>query len=99
VGAVVFGALAEKAWREMLGILKAVDVPRFYVAPEGREPAEPAELATLAPGAVVPSLVDALVAARSVARRSPVLVCGSLYLVGEARARLLRLQPDPIVAL
>lgn len=99
VGAVVFGALADKAWREMLGVLRALDAPRFYVAPSGRAPADPRTLAAIAPGTPTDGLTAALAAARAAAGTAPVVVCGSLYLVGEARARLLGLRLDPIVAL
>jgi dihydrofolate synthase/folylpolyglutamate synthase len=97
--AIVFGALGDKAWEDMLGLLRSLAAPRFYVAPGGRAPAEPAALAQIAPGATAPSVESALAAARAAARGGPVLVCGSLYLVGAARARLLGLALDPIVAL
>ena len=99
VGAVVFGALADKAWREMLGAIARVPAPRIYVAPGGRAPAELGVLAKEAPGTPASSVGEALAAARRAAGDRPVVVCGSLYLVGEARARLLRIPPDPIVAL
>lgn len=99
VGAVVFGALADKAWREMLGVVAGIDAPRFYVAPAGRAPAEPAMVAEEAEGTPESSLGEALVAARGVAGSRAVVVCGSLYLVGEARGRLLGIPADPIVAL
>lgn len=99
VGAVVFGALEDKAWREMLAVVAMVDAPRFYAAPAGRAPADPEVLRELAGGTPAGSLHDALRLARSAAGRRCVVVCGSLYLVGEARAKLLRLRPDPIVAL
>lgn len=99
VGAIVFGALADKAWREMLGIVAAVDAPRIYVAPSGRAPAEPSVLASERPGEAAASVADALVKARRAAGAQLAVVCGSLYLVGEARARLLGIAPDPIVAL
>jgi dihydrofolate synthase/folylpolyglutamate synthase len=99
IGAVVFGALADKAWREMLGAIATIDAPRFYATPVGRTPAEPELLASEAPGTPATSLAEALVAARRRAGEAPVIVCGSLYLVGEARSRLLGLAPDPIVAL
>jgi dihydrofolate synthase / folylpolyglutamate synthase len=101
IGALVFGALADKAWREMLGVIRQIDAPRFYATPSGRAPVAPAALADVAPGRAVAAraLRDALVAARGVAREAPVVVCGSLYLVGEARAALLDLPLDPIVAL
>jgi dihydrofolate synthase/folylpolyglutamate synthase len=98
-GAIVFGALADKAWREMLAMVAAIEAPRFYVAPSGRQPADPRALAEVAPGTPAASLDEALAFARRVAGARAVVVCGSLYLVGEARARLLGLRPDPVVAL
>lgn len=97
--AVVFGALADKPWREMLAMLREIEAPRFYVAPSGRQPADPRALAEVAPGTPAGSLGDALAAARGTAGDRAVVVCGSLYLVGEARARLLGLARDPAVAL
>ncbi len=100
-GALVFGTLADKAWPEMLEILGTVPCPRVYVAPQGRAAADPAALAARVPGRVAPSLPEALRLARAAAadHASPVVVCGSLYLVGEARALLLDLPTDPPVAL
>lgn len=98
-GAVVFGALADKPWKPMLEALRAVEAPRFYVRPAGRAPADPRALAEVAPGEATGDLDAALAGARAAAGAAPVVVCGSLYLVGEARARLLGLRPDPIVAL
>ena len=99
VGAVVFGALADKAWREMLGAIAMIRAPRIYVAPGGRAPADPGALATEASGTAASSVGEALASARRVADDRAVVVCGSLYLVGEARGRLLRIPSDPIVAL
>jgi dihydrofolate synthase/folylpolyglutamate synthase len=99
-GAIIFGALADKAWSEMLSELASLPCPRIYVAPRGRAATDPALLAARAPGHVAASLPAALAHARSlVAPSSPVVICGSLYLVGEARARLLDLPEDPPVAL
>ena len=96
---IVFGALADKAWPEMLDLLAGLPCPRIYAAPRGRAAAKPSELAARVPGDVAASLPDALVRARAIAKGQPVVVCGSLYLVGEARARLLGLAEDPPVAL
>jgi len=100
-GAMVFGALADKAWPSMLDILARVPCPRIFVAPHGRAAADPVALADHAGGRVATSLPDALRLARAAAgaHATPVVVCGSLYLVGEARALLLDLPTDPIVAL
>ncbi len=99
IGAVVYGALADKAWREMLETVAAIDAPRFYATPAGRAPADPGLLAEIARGTALGSVEAALMAAGRQAAGAPVVVCGSLYLVGEARGRLLGLDPDPIVAL
>jgi dihydrofolate synthase/folylpolyglutamate synthase len=99
-GAMIFGALADKAWASMLDVLAALPCPRVYAAPRGRAATDPAILARHVPGHVAASLPDALAHARSLAKDgAPVVVCGSLYLVGQARAQLLGLPEDPPVAL
>ena len=99
LGAVVFGALADKSWRAMLAKIAELDAPRFYCPPAGRAPAAGSELVAVAAGKPCATVAEALTAARAVAGALPVVVCGSLYLVGEARAHLLGLERDPIVAL
>jgi dihydrofolate synthase/folylpolyglutamate synthase len=99
IGAVVFGALADKSWQEVLGLVAQVDAPRVYAPPKGRIPASPQELAALRDGEPMPDVASALARARALAGQRLVLVCGSLYLVGEARAQLLGLPTDPVVAL
>lgn len=99
VGATIFGALADKSWRPMLELLTTIDAPRFYAPPTGRAPAALEGLIAIAAGTAHASIEAAMAAARVEAGDLPVVVCGSLYLVGEARARLLRLRPDPVVAL
>jgi len=103
VGAVVFGALEDKQWREMLTILTEVAAPRIYVRPQGRAPASLTAMLECAPGTQATSVPEAMETARRLAGTdSPprvVVVCGSLYLVGEARALLLQIKPDRIVAL
>lgn len=99
VGAIVFGALADKAWQPMLDALRAIEAPRFYVAPKGRAAQTPSALAARVPGTIATSLDDALTKARAASGDREILVCGSIYLVGEARAALLDLPSDPPVAL
>lgn len=97
--AMVFGALADKAWTTMLDVFASLPCPRIYVAPRGRAAADPTELAGYAPGKVAASLPDAVAKVSPLARAGVVLICGSLYLVGEARAHLLGMPEDPPVAL
>ncbi|MFO0739094.1 MAG: folylpolyglutamate synthase/dihydrofolate synthase family protein [Labilithrix sp.] len=99
VGALVFGALADKPWRSMLELAATIPAPRYYVEPEGRSPAPAEALAAIRPGTAMPSLAAALARARVQAQACAVVICGSLYLVGAARAELFRLPRDPTVAL
>jgi dihydrofolate synthase/folylpolyglutamate synthase len=98
--AIVFGALADKAWPEMLDILAPVTTHRVYAEPRGRAAVPPLELAARHPGEAARSVSVALQSARTlVGPGGLVVVCGSLYLVGEARALLLGLESDPPVAM
>lgn len=98
--ALVFGALADKRWPEMLGALAPLCGRRYYTEPKGRAPAALAELSAAAPGAMVAEPNDAI--ARAIAESRPgdtILVTGSIYLVGEIRAYLLGIDADPMIAL
>ncbi len=96
----VFGALADKDWPAMLDALAPRAARRVYVAPGGRAAADLQALAARHAGDVAESVEAALAKARAVAGRGGlVVVAGSLFLVGEARAKLLSLPRDPPVAL
>jgi len=98
--ALVFGALATKNWRAMLRRLENVAGHRVYVAPPVKRAADPREMAALIPGEVAPDVTQALDRARAlVGARGVVVVAGSIFLVGAARALLLNLPSDPPVAL
>lgn len=98
--ALVFGAMADKAWPEVLDTIAPLTQDRVYVAPSGRAAAPPDTLAARHPGVTASSVADALARARAAAGPDGlVLVTGSLYLVGEARATILDLPTDPPVAL
>jgi dihydrofolate synthase/folylpolyglutamate synthase len=98
--ALVFGVLADKAWAEMLDRLAPAASQRFYVCPVGRPAVDPSLLAERHAGVVVYTTVEALTLARKESGPSGlVVVCGSILLVGEARALLLNLSRDPPVAL
>ena len=96
----VFGAMADKAWERTLALVAPVGGTLVYVEPKGRAPASTNDLAARFAGHATRSIDDALARARDLAGPSGlVLVTGSLYLVGEARAVLLGLPRDPPVAL
>jgi dihydrofolate synthase/folylpolyglutamate synthase len=98
--ATVFGAMADKAWDRTLATLASRSGARVYVEPAGRKAVTCAVLAAAFPGTGAPSIPEALAAARRLAGpEGLVLVTGSLYLVGEARAALLGLPRDPPIAL
>jgi dihydrofolate synthase/folylpolyglutamate synthase len=97
--AIIFGALADKAWPEMLDALAPLTTHRVYVEPHGRAATPPDALAARHPGEIAGSVAEALQRARNLVGRGVVVVCGSLYLVGEARALLLDLESDPPVAM
>jgi dihydrofolate synthase/folylpolyglutamate synthase len=111
--ALVFGALADKDWAPMLDALAPLATRRVYVAPHGasRNAVDPAAMAARHAGDIAPTVERALALARQApAARSTAahptalpprltLLCGSLVLVGEARAQLLGLPRDPPVAL
>lgn len=98
--ALVFGAVADKSWGEMLDMIAPLTAERFYVEPGGRAAAPLDEMARRFGGRVMTDLPEALRAAReSAGDDGLVIVAGSIFLVGNARATLLGLERDPPVAL
>lgn len=98
--ALVFGALETKNWRAMLRRLENVAGHRVYVAPPVKKAVDPREMAAYLHGEVVADVAQALERARHlVGARGVVVVTGSTFLVGAARALLLNLPSDPPVAL
>jgi dihydrofolate synthase / folylpolyglutamate synthase len=96
--ALVFGALRTKNWKAMLRRLEHVAGHRVYVSPPVDLAVEPTEMARYLRGDVASSVPDALVRARAlVGHRGVVVVTGSSFLVGAARALLLGLESDPPV--
>jgi len=84
----------------MLRILAPLARSRYYTSPKGRSPAPLTELAQIAPGAQIEAPREAL--SRALAEAHPgdtLLITGSIYLIGEVRAALLGVDPDPIIAL
>ncbi len=93
----VFGALADKAFAPMLELLAPRFARRFYVAPEGRPPAPFEELCAIAEGTPMESAEAAI--ERGVEDADAVVVLGSIYLIGAARAHLLGLRRDRVLGL
>jgi dihydrofolate synthase/folylpolyglutamate synthase len=96
--ALVFGTLGDKDWTAMLDTLAPLAQARFYVAPPAsRSAVDPRAMSSRHPGEVTGSIDDAVRRGRSAA--SLCVICGSLIVVGQARALLLGLPRDPPVAL
>ncbi len=96
----LFGALADKPYREMLSLLAPFAARFVFGPPGGRAPAPLHELAAIAPGAQASSAEHACELAAAVTPRGDtVLVTGSIYFIGAVRARLLGIEPDPVIAL
>jgi dihydrofolate synthase/folylpolyglutamate synthase len=98
--ALVFGSMADKDYPSMLAALVPFADHRVYVAPEGRRAVDPSAIAALSPGAVATTAEEALgLGRKSVGPTGLVVVAGSIFLVGAARALLLGLPRDPAIAL
>lgn len=96
--ALVFGATEGKNWRAMLARLEHTAGHRVYAQPAGARGVDPSEIAAKYPGDIATSIPAALQRARSlVGARGLVVVTGSTFLVGPARAALLGLESDPPV--
>lgn len=96
----LFGALADKAWTEMLDALAPRAAKRVYVAPKGRAATPPEDLAARHPGEIAPTVIDGYEQAAKLAGPSGLVVaCGSIFLVGEVRAHVLGTKRDPPIAL
>lgn len=98
--ALVFGTLETKNWRAMLDRLEHVVGHRVYVKPSVARALDPKLMADQVKGEICESVGDALARARGlVGPRGVVVVTGSIFLAGEARALLLGLPVDPPVDL
>ena len=96
----LFGALADKSWAEMLGVLAPRASRRVYTSPRGRLPAPLEALAAVAPGEAIAEPAAALLRALAITPPGGTcVVTGSIYLIGELRAALLGIRADPIIAL
>ncbi len=92
----VFGTMQGKNWKSMLQRLEQVAGHRLFVAPPLARAVPAEEIAKVFKGEVADTVADALMRARAkVGAQGVVVVTGSCYLVGAARALLLGLDPDP----
>ena len=93
--ALVFGALKRKSWKAMLARLENASGHRVYVPCPGPDPVPVEELAKAYPGETAADIGEALATARAkVGGRGVVVVTGSSFLVGAARALLLGVTAD-----
>ncbi|MBM4359122.1 MAG: bifunctional folylpolyglutamate synthase/dihydrofolate synthase [Deltaproteobacteria bacterium] len=98
----VYGAVEDKPWEPMLRALAPRATRRHYCRPlepiAGRRSVEPARLAERYPGQTHASPEAAVTAALAGAEPGElVVVTGSIFLVGAARALLLGFERDPVV--
>jgi dihydrofolate synthase/folylpolyglutamate synthase len=89
----IFGAMGDKQFEEMIAILRPHARQFIFTRPQSSRAKDPADLQRLVPGAMTASGVgEAIELARVKAPTDATIVlCGSLYLIGEAR-QLLGLQ-------
>jgi dihydrofolate synthase/folylpolyglutamate synthase len=96
----VFGTIQGKNYKAMLQRLEPVAGHRIYVAPPVPSAEDPQKFAEVLAGEIAPDVDTALQRARAiVGSRGVVVVTGSTFLVGAARALLLNLPQDAAVAL
>jgi dihydrofolate synthase/folylpolyglutamate synthase len=86
----IFGAMADKDFREMIDILHPHVQKFIFTKPQSPRAADPAELQMFRPDSQVEaSVAGAIEYARvNAPPAATILICGSLYLIGEARAML-----------
>jgi dihydrofolate synthase/folylpolyglutamate synthase len=87
---IVFGAMADKQYEEMIDVLKPHANQFIFTKPQSTRAKDPAALQMLVPGShIEPTVEEAIDYARVHAPEdSTILVCGSLYLIGEVRPLL-----------
>jgi dihydrofolate synthase/folylpolyglutamate synthase len=94
----VFGVMQDKDYPRMLRSLAPEVDAVFYASPRVPRAERPSELRKALAGIATRSVGEALRKARSRAGpRGLVVVAGSIFLVAEARAKLLRVPTDPLI--
>jgi dihydrofolate synthase/folylpolyglutamate synthase len=89
---IIFGTMSDKRHEEMLHMLAPRARRMIFTKAQTGRARDPLDLQSLAEGSLAfPSLEDAIAAARNDSKgNAPILICGSLYLIGEARSLLQR---------
>jgi dihydrofolate synthase / folylpolyglutamate synthase len=89
---IVFGAMADKQFEEMISILKPHAQQFVFTRPQSARAKEPADLQKLVPGSRTAGTVAEAIqyATEQAPADTTILICGSLYLIGEARPLLLK---------
>lgn len=97
----LFGAMADKDYANMLGPFDEVVDHRIYaVPPMPRAPDDLSVFQAVRPGEVAPTVMDGLARAREAAgEQGTVLVAGSIFLVQAVRAAVLGVPSDPPIAM
>src|SRR5690606_23149944 len=96
----VFGTIVGKNYKAMLQRLESVAGHRIYVAPPVSGAEDPKRYQSVLSGELAEDVKSALERARQiVGSKGVVVVTGSSFLVGAARAILLNLPLDPAVAM
>jgi dihydrofolate synthase/folylpolyglutamate synthase len=96
----VFGTIVGKNYKAMLKRLESVAGHRIYVAPPVAGAEDPRKFQNVLSGELAEDVKSALERARQiVGSKGVVVVTGSCFLVGAARAILLNLPLDPAVAM
>ncbi len=87
---IIFGAMADKQFEEMIRLLDPHASRFIFTKPQSSRAKDPVELKKLVPDAHVEESVEGAI--RFVRANAPadrtILICGSLYLIGEARVLL-----------
>jgi dihydrofolate synthase/folylpolyglutamate synthase len=88
---IIFGAMADKQYEEMIAILRPYARQFIFTRIQSSRAKDPADLARLVPGSHIASSVQESIdwVRWQTAADATILICGSLYLVGEARQLLL----------
>jgi len=83
----IFGAMADKQYEEMISILKPHTQQVIFTRPQSNRAKDPVELQRLISGShAIATVPEAIEYARVQAPPdATILICGSLYLIGEAR--------------